>query len=277
MSKESTLITEANKNANRRNFVKALSAGAAGVALASVTGTAKAQQAVTDFDILQFALNLEYLEAEFYSVATTGMTISQLGVGTGGSGTPGPTTGGKKVSFTSGLTFPARVALEIAKDERAHVHLLRSLLNSSGVTPIAKPAINLDALGIGFGSQAEFFTLARAFEDVGVTAYAGAASLLQDHSVIGYAAQILAVEALHSGNIRLQIANMNIPTSPLDSIDVLPPPSGKQFFPTDSNALVYTRTTGQVLAIVYAAANATMGGFFPNGVNGIINMSSTPA
>jgi hypothetical protein len=42
----------------------------------------------------------------------------------------------------------------------------------------------------------------------------------------------------------------------------------------DSNAIAYTRTTAQVLNIVYLnPAAVTMGGFFPNGVNGNITMS----
>src|SRR5262249_44908209 len=146
-------------------------------AFLSTAGTASA--AVTDVDILQFALNLEYLEAEFYTVARTGKTIDQMGVGITGSGNTGATTGGKKVTFIEGSTL-AKSADEIGGDERAHVTLLRGALTAAGVTPVAKPAINLNALGAGFESQEEFIALARAFEDVGVTAYGGAAPLIQN-------------------------------------------------------------------------------------------------
>jgi hypothetical protein len=267
------------KSPNRRRFVQTL--GMAG-ALAGTVGSpglrAQTPSPTLDGEILNFALNLEYLEAEFYTVATTGKTISQAGLTVTGSGSAGATTGGNQVTFTNATT--QAVAMELASDEQEHVALIQGALASLGVPAIAKPAINLAALGIGFSSQASFLTLARVFEDIGVTAYAGAAPLISSSAVLGYAARILAVEAAHSGNIRLQIAQNSIPTAPpLDGADHLPPPSGTLYFPTDSMALVETRTPGQVLYLAFGgAANATQGGFFPNGVNGAINTSAaTPA
>jgi hypothetical protein len=170
------------------------------------------------------------------------------------------------------------VALELAADERLHVSLLQAAITGLGGVPIAKPAINLAALGIGFGSQTEFLTLSRAFEDVGVTAYGGAAPLIQNKAILGTAARILAVEAEHVGAIRLFCAQNNIATTALDGVDHLPPPSGTQYFSTNAQALTEVRTPGQVLFLVYGSkANATAGGFFPNGVNGAINTSSPAA
>ena len=261
---------------NRRSFVKKLGiAGAAAGALATNRGMA--QSSVTDFDILNFALNLEYLEAEFYTVVTTGKTLAQLGFTVTGSGTQGMVTGGAKVTLTD--SYVAATALELAADEQTHVKLLQTAIAGYGGTAIAEPAINLNALGVGFGNQAEFLTLARAFEDIGVTAYGGAAPLIQNSAILGYAARILAVEAEHSGNIRAAVARLGVPTTALDGADHVPPPSGSAYFSTDTNALTEIRTPGQVLYVAFGgAANATSGGFFPNGVNGTINTSSaTPA
>jgi len=243
-------------------------------AAAAVEGTAKAQSTYTDFDILNFALNLEYLEAEFYTVATTGMTLAQSGATITGSGTAGPTTGGSQVALTGAALA---IAQEIAKDEQTHVKFIQTAIASLGGTSIAKPAINLGALGIGFSSLASFLTLARAFEDVGVTAYGGAAPLIVNKTVLGYAARILAVEAYHAGNIRLQIAQNSVPTTALDGADHLPPPSGSMYFPTDNNALTEVRTPQQVLYLVYGGASLTAGGFFPSGVNGLFNTSAAAA
>ncbi len=63
--------------------------------------------------------------------------------------------------------------------------LLQSALGSAA---ISEPAINLNALGFGFGSQNDFLKLARIFEDIGVSAYAGAAPLLSS-AVVGTAAK----------------------------------------------------------------------------------------
>jgi len=261
---------------DRRRFLSKIAIASAGVA-AMGAGLMEGQtSAPTDADILNFALNLEYLEAEFYTVATTGMTIDQMGIGITGTGTQGAATGGQKVDLTNSSFPTLAIADEIANDERDHVTLIRQALTAAGAQPIAQPAINLNALGIGFGSLAEFLTLARAFEDVGVSAYAGAAPLISSKTVLAYAAQILAAEAEHVSNIRLQVAQLGIPTTLLDGVDILPPPSGQNYFSLNNMALAQTRTPGQVLYIAYGfMANVTSGGFFPNGVNGNINMSST--
>jgi len=258
---------------NRRSFVRKL--GIAGAVLGAATRKGFAQT-IGDADILNFALNLEYLEAEFYTVATTGKTISQVGLSVSGSGGSGSTTGGSQVNFTNSTT--QAVAQELANDEQTHVKLIQTTLAGLGAQAIAKPAINLNALGFGFGNQNDFLKLARIFEDIGVTAYGGAAPLIQSKTILGYAARILAVEADHSGNIRLQIALNSIATTALDGADHIPPPSGNQYFPTDSNALTEVRTPGQVLFLAYGGvANVTSGGFFPSGVNGILNTSSGSA
>ena len=218
----------------------------------------------SDIDIVNFALNLEYLEAEFYNVAVNGKTIEQMGIpinGTYANCVQGATTGGSQVSISDHTELG--VSTQIAADELHHVVFLRSVLGSSAV---AKPAINLNALGIGFANAMQFLVLARAFEDTGVSAYSGAAPLIQSNEILSAAARILATEAQHTGSIRTMVASMNIPTNPpgpLDSLDSLPPPSGTQYFDVDSNGLSKARTFAQVKAIVAP--------FFPNGLNGNIH------
>ena len=138
--------------------------------------------------------------------------------------------------------------------------------------------INLNALGVGFAGITDFLQLARAFEDVGVTAYGGAAPLISDKAILGVAARIALAEGEHSAAVRLLVAQTNTPTTLLDGLDILPLPSGRRYFPLDANGLTQVRTPGQVLYIVYGGqANARSGGFFPNGVNGTINTSSVGA
>jgi hypothetical protein len=210
-------------------------------------------------------------------MAVLGKNISQMGIPITGNGTAGATNGGKQVTFIAGSTL-ALSAAEIGMDERAHVTLLQGALTGAGAQPIAKPAINLDALGIGFGSQEEFIALARAFEDVGVSAYGGAAPLIQNKTYLGVAARILATEAEHTGNLRLHAALYQAATMAVDSVDIIPPPSGKQFISVGSTGLTPIRTPGEVLYIAYGGkANVSSGGFFPSGTNGNLNMSSAAA
>jgi hypothetical protein len=255
----------------------------AGAALNVPLSELHAQSTPTAVDIVQFALNQEYLEAEFYSVATTGLTLEQRGIPTAGDGITGPTvTAYGRVSFGNNLVLTSKSAQDIATDETDHVIVLRTALTANGVTPVAKPPINLDAMasmGASLANQQTFLVLARAFEDVGLSAYAGGAQFLAGSPFLMTAARITGVEGEHVANLRLEIARLGIPTFPLDGADVLPPPSGNNMFSTNvANGLCAFRTPGEVLYIVYGMrANASSGGFFPDGVNGNIRTSTGPA
>ena len=226
----------------------------------------------TDIEVLQFALNLEYLEAEFYSYAVTGKSLEDNGVPvSGGIGKVGPTTGGYKVPFSSfNSTGPIKAVTEqLMRDEVDHVLLLRSALGPEYT--ISKPSIKLDVLG-QMSALPTYLTLARDFEVTGVSAYGGAATLLSP-AALQTAVQIALVEALHSGNIQLLCKLNNLFISPVDSLDIVPPPAGFNYFDDSPNtSLAVIRNTSQVLEIAYQTmtTGAHKGGFFPNGFNGAI-------
>ena len=93
----------------------------------------------TDIAVLNFALNLEYLEAEFYTKAFYGLTLEEFGgIPITGSGKQGPTTGGKKVKFEAldecgtRSTRPSAgdCQADHGNDEQTHVKLLHQLLGT---------------------------------------------------------------------------------------------------------------------------------------------------
>ena len=250
------------KALGRRKFLKSVSLAGVGVAASSLLNgclgsTSVNGQNITQSDVLNFALNLEYLEAEFYNRAVTRNFLDSSVLGG-----PSKAQGGGKVPFADPRV--ADIATEINSDEIAHVKFLRRALGSVAV---AEPPINLSALGFGFATDAEFLNLARAFEDTGVSAYAGAATVLTGDN-LQTAAQILATEAYHAGSIRLEVVQKAIVAFRTDSLDQVP--AENQFFVTDPNGLAIKRTPSQVLAIVYAngSPGTSTGGFFPSGVNG---------
>ncbi|BDX32792.1 hypothetical protein TUM20985_33390 [Mycobacterium antarcticum] len=271
----------------RRRFLRAagLSTLGAGAMAMTSAGTASAAPAISDGAILNFALNLEYLEAEFYQRAVYGQGLPDNLVG--GVGTPGPVSGGRAVPFSDPVI--RGYAQEIADDEREHVAYLRSALGSAAV---ARPAIDIDASFTAaaqaagliqpgetfdvYANDQNFLLGAFVFEDVGVTAYKGAAPLISSKTFLDAAAGILAVEAYHAGIIRTSLYNMGLQTS-ADAISNARGSlgggkdqgiSGPNLIPADGNGIAFGRTPGEVLDIVYLKKGASAGGFFPAGANG---------
>ncbi|MGI4857704.1 MAG: ferritin-like domain-containing protein [Janthinobacterium lividum] len=308
-----TLDARVERREKRRQFFRnagGLSLGLAGGTIISACGGGSGHNAnasasaPTDIEILNFALNLEYLEAQFYQYAVfgTGLAANLLT----GTGTQGAVIGGTQVPFADPLV--AQYAKEIAKDEQEHVAFLRSAL---GTAAVAQPAIDIGGtdpagafstaaraaglVGAGvafnpYASDANFLLGAFLFEDVGVTAYKGAAPLITNKTYLEAAAGILAAEAYHAGLIRTVLytkglaASANAISAARNSLDnngaddqgISGATSDiSNIVPLDANGLAYSRNYGNVLNIVYlTAASVTLGGFFPAGVNGTLVMSA---
>ncbi|MDT0301871.1 ferritin-like domain-containing protein [Streptomonospora wellingtoniae] len=300
------IARSAENGMDRRRLFRAagaagLGAGAVGV-LGAVPALAQGEGGgPSDAAILNFALNLEYLEAEFYLKAVTGQGLPDGSIG--GKGYVGDVTGGRKVAFETKAV--RQYAEEIAADERAHVDFLRKALGGAAV---ARPEIDIDAAftaaaraaGLiqpgqkfdAYANEENFLLAAYVFEDVGVTAYKGAAPLVDNATFLDAAAGLLAVEAYHAGNIRTLLYSKGLQAPSVavsdarDSLDgdidldqgVVDSSGRANIVPTDGNGLAFGRSAAQVLNVVYLTPKqATSGGFFPAGVNGSINESGANA
>ena len=256
-----------------------------------------------DAAILNFALNLEYLEAAFYLAAVG--RISEIKAIGGGADIVMPSTfdGTTSIAFTD--QDVASYADEIAQDELNHVNFIRTALGSLGAPVADRPlidfgnafpaaaaaAFNLDAQTAAafnpFANDLLFLHGSFIFEDVGVTAYNGAAPYVTDKkTVLQNAAGILAVEAYHAGEIRTLLYGMRATQTPFglpvaDVVQGISDLRGKlgggsdqgivlngnaNIIPTDDNSVAFARTPRQVANIVYFAPDAAKGGFFPNGI-----------
>ena len=263
-----------NSGTNRRNFLKGAGMAGIGLAGAAAIGTKLASPAqavlaagVTDPDILNFALQLEYLEAEYYCMALQGKTLVELGV-IKLTDTTGPTLGGNIIPALSTTAPESYLAIGLRGNEVDHVLLLRQALGSAAAK---KPTINLDALGYGFASVNDFYKIARQLEEVGTSAYLGAAPLIASGAYLATAGAILATEAKHTGALRLACIENNVDSPAVDSLDV--PPTAQYPFDATSSGLTQPRTTSQVLKIVYGGGSCA-GGFYTAGMNGTIVCAS---
>lgn len=299
---ENDFLTAAIRRSGETNADRAALAGM--VAAAGTDDAGAELPEISDGSILNFALNLEYLEAEFY-LRASGMTLPDEM--TTGTGTRGDVSGGRPVQFTSSVI--RKVAAEIAADERAHVAFLRKALGSAAVS---RPAISLDqsftaaALAAGlikpgetfdaYANDLNFLFAAYLFEDVGVTAFKGAAPFITNKTYLDAAAGLLATEAYHAGIVRTSLYTEGmIDDSVFRAVEKISNVRGAvdgvgsddqsigdaetlNLVPTDAEGRAYGRSPEHILNIVYLTGDrVTSGGFYPNGLNGDLRESAQTA
>jgi hypothetical protein len=177
---------------SRRDALRSAGKLGAGLAFASVpvalgvlSRSAFAQGGLPQqvIDVLNFALTLEFLEAEFYNLGLAAPNLIPTG--------------------TRNPAGTRDVFDQIRKHEEAHVQLLKAVLQDKAVP---KPEFDFTAGGKFpdvFTNYRTFATLAQGFEDTGVRAYKGQApKLMGVDPILTVALQIHAVEALHAAEVR---------------------------------------------------------------------------
>ncbi len=125
----------------------------------------------SDVDVLNYALTLEYLEAEFYRQGNSAGLVS-----------------GKEREYLDA----------VQSDEESHVATIMATVQKIGGQPVAAPAVDFAG---AFDSRESFLTTAHVFENKGVGAYLGAAGFIQDKAILQVAAGIFGVEARHAAII----------------------------------------------------------------------------
>lgn len=198
---------------SRRKFLGFVGAGSAAIATASLVSSCKDNDKPSnggvnlgsgDVGILNYAYALEQLEAAFYV-----RVISSL---------------------YSGVTATEQAFLTDIRDhEVAHRNFFKAAISAAGATPLRD--LEVDFSTIDFGNKASVLGTAKAFEDLGVTAYNGAGKLLQSAAYLTIAGKIVSVEARHAAMIADLISNGTFADT------------------TDANGLDMARTPAQVLDI----------------------------
>jgi hypothetical protein len=165
----------------------ALAAGAfyGASAVTPFVSQAFAQTGGGDLEILNFALTLEYLETDFYTVK------------------------GKSLALGGQAKVYAR---EFGAEEADHVSALTAVIKQLGGKPAAKPTFVFPA-----SSEASFLALASVLENTGVGAYNGAAPSLQSKQVLAAAGSIVQVEARHAAAIDLLLGKSPTPSEGFDA------------------------------------------------------------
>ena len=329
MNDQSNLLLEGSKTpTSRRNFLRraGLASAVASVAPAAAAifaGTYDAKAVTpTDLDeaILNFALNLEYLEGEYYCYAASGAGLSSNGAELFGAGTQGTVTVKADAAVPWSNPLVQQLANEIAVDEITHVNFLRGSIYEAGLSYYAEPNIDLlnsfntlyaaatktaGATFDPFASDVNWLIGAFIFEDVGVTAYSGAASLITSPDYLAAAAGILGVEAYHAASIRTRLFGMSqepdaLATYGIDIVQTISQISmlrdmlsggttdsagngyvgttdqgivignSANLVPSNTAGVGFQRNFREVLNIVYGMQDMASGLFFPTGMNGII-------
>jgi hypothetical protein len=198
---------------SRRKFLGFVGAGSAAIATASILTACNKNDNPSngglnlgsgDVGVLNYAYALEQLEAAFYTKVI--------------------------MSLYSGITPTEQAFLTDIRDhEVAHRNFFKAAITAAGATPLQD--LQVDFSSIDFGSRTSVLNTAKAFEDLGVTAYNGAGKLITSAAYLTIAGKIVSVEARHAALIADLISNGTF----ADTVD--------------NNGLDMARTPGEVLAI----------------------------
>lgn len=203
---------------SRRNFL--IKAGSLSMASAFVLNACKKSSDSSngvdlgsgDVGILNYAYALEQLEAAFYTKVLT--------------------------SPYSGITAAESSLLADIRDhEIAHREFFKNALGSNAII-----GLDVNFTSIDFTSRASVLGTAKAFEDLGVSAYNGAGQLISDVNYLAIAGKIVSVEARHAAYIRDLLSNGSFADNTV----------------IDGNGLDTARTPSQVLSIAGAYINTAI-------------------
>ena len=194
----------------RRNMLKIFGASAALITIGSAcsddntNNTTGVNLGSGDVGILNYAYALEQLEAAFYTQVMaspyTGMSVLEI-----------------------------EYLNDIKEHEIAHREFFKTALGSNAIQ-----ALEVNFSSIDFTSRTSVLNTAKAFEDLGVTAYNGAGKLIADANYLLLAGKIVSVEARHAALIADLISNGTFAAT------------------TDSNGLDGAKTPAEVLSIAGA-------------------------
>ncbi|MBB5634669.1 hypothetical protein HDE68_000554 [Pedobacter cryoconitis] len=200
----------------RRSFLQYAGAGVAGVALIAAgckkdhNNTPGLDTGVDlgsgDIGILNYAYALEQLEGAFYAAVIAS-------------------------PYTGISTAELSLLTDIRDHELAHREFFKKALGAGAIV-----GLDVNFSSINFADRTSVLTTAKAFEDLGVSAYNGAGKLIKTAKYLEVAGKIVSVEARHAALIRDLISNGSF----ADSTAV------------DANGLDGARTPIQVLTIAKA-------------------------
>ena len=127
-----------------------------------------------DIDVLNYAYALEQLEAAFYVTVVTNAAFASI--------------------FAAN---EQRVLRNVRDHEVVHRDFFAAVLGSARI-----PNLTPDFSSVNFGDRSSVLQTARTFEDLGVSAYNGAARYIANLTYLGIAGKIVSVEARHAAAIR---------------------------------------------------------------------------
>ncbi|KAK8166691.1 ferritin-like domain-containing protein [Phyllosticta citrichinensis] len=144
---------------------------------------------LSDIDILQFALTAEHLESAFYAQGFAKFPAAQF----------------KAAGLTDG---DVQALQSIGQSESTHVSTLLSAIASQGAEPVQPCTYQFN-----FTDPKAMISTARTLEAVGLSAYLGAAPLIQSRDVLSAATTIATIEARHQTLVRVASGAVPVPAS----------------------------------------------------------------